>query len=121
MLRRLRAVRTAAPAADSNPVNTAENPAAVPETPAADNTGSSAPATGGHTTSIYTNDESTLLRVEYYDENNHLYEFSSVSDYNKDTNSYTETVYRWDDVNQVQVPTRTDTYVNGELTSSETH
>lgn len=73
-----------------------------------------------HTTSIYTNDESTLLRVEYYDENNTLFEYSSVSDYDKDTNSYTETVYQYDEENQVSVVTRTDTYVNGELISSET-
>lgn len=74
-----------------------------------------------HTTSIYTDDESTLLRVEYYDDNNKLFEYSSVSDYDKDSNSYKETVYQWDEENQVSVPTRTDTYVNGELASSEQH
>lgn len=72
-----------------------------------------------HTTSIYTNDESTLLRVEYYDENNKLFEYSSVENYNKDTNSYTETVYKWDYDNDTQVTVRTDTYENGELVSSE--
>ena len=74
-----------------------------------------------HTTSIYTNDMSTLLRVEYYDENNKLFEYSSVTYDDKDTNSYTENVYRYDEENNVQVPTRTDTYVNGELVSSEAH
>lgn len=74
-----------------------------------------------HTTSIYTNDESTLLRVEYYDENNKLFEYSQVTDYDKETNSYTEKVYQYDNENNVQVPVRTDTYVNGELASSEKH
>lgn len=74
-----------------------------------------------HTTSIYTNDMSTLLRVEYYDENNKLFEYSSVTYDDKDTNSYTENVYRYDEENNVQIPTRTDTYVNGELVSSEAH
>ena len=72
-----------------------------------------------HTTSIY--DESTLLRVEYYDDNNKLVEYSDVTNYDKDTNSYTETVYRYDDEKQVEIATRTDTYVNGELVSSEKH
>lgn len=74
-----------------------------------------------HTTSIYTNDESTLLRVEYYDDNNKLFEYSQVTDYDKDTNSYTEKVYQYDNENKVEVPVRTDTYVNGELASSEKH
>lgn len=73
-----------------------------------------------HTTSIYSNDESTLLRVEYYDTNDKLCEYSSVSNYDKETNSYTETVYQYDNENQVEVTVRTDTYVNGELASSET-
>ena len=72
-----------------------------------------------HTTSIY--DESTLLRVEYYDDNNKLFEYSDVTNYDKDTNSYTETVYRYDDEKQVEIATRTDTYVNGKLISSEKH
>lgn len=71
-----------------------------------------------HTTSIYTNDESTLLRVEYYDDNNKLFEYSQVTNYDKDTNSYTENVYQHDNV---ETPIRTDTYVNGELVSSESH
>lgn len=98
---------------------------AAPKADAAQDIDNSAPATDNgsnyhHTTSIYTNDESTLLRVEYYDDNNTLFEYSSVSDYDKDTNSYTETVYQYDEENQVSVVTRTDTYVNGELVSSET-
>lgn len=75
-----------------------------------------------HTTSIYEdNEHKTLLRVEYYDDNNKLYEYSDVVYDDKDTNSYTETVYRYDEENNVEVVTRTDTYVNGELVSSEKH
>lgn len=74
-----------------------------------------------HTTSIYENDYSALLRVEYYDENNKLVEYSSVSNYDKDTNSYTEDVYSYNNEENVQVHERTDTYVNGVLVSSEKH
>ncbi len=102
---------------DSNPAS------AVSDT---DNSDKSAPTTNtvnrptyDHTTSIYTDDWNTLLRVEYYDDNNKLFEYSSVTDYDKDTNSYTETVYRWDEENDEEVTMRTDTYVNGELVSSE--
>lgn len=102
-----------------------ENPPAAPTVSPKENEGAASDSTGGgnygHTTSIYTNDESTLLRVEYYDENNKLVEYSSVTDYDTDTKSYTETVYRYDDENQVQVVVRTDTYVNGELVSSESN
>lgn len=91
-----------------------------------DNSDESAPTdntvsrpTYDHTTSIYTDDWNTLLRVEYYDDNNKLFEYSSVTDYDKDTNSYTETVYRWDEENDEEITMRTDTYVNGELVSSE--
>lgn len=106
------------PAAPDNPPATAVLDAGSTEdtAPAADTSSSK---NYHHTTSIYTDDESTLLRVEYYDDNNKLVEYSSVSNYDKDTNSYTETVYKWDYENDVQVTTRTDTYVNGELTSSE--
>lgn len=73
-----------------------------------------------HDTSIYKEDGS-LWRVEYYDDDNRLYEYSNVEDYDKDTRSYTETVYRYDEENNVSVPVRTDTYVNGELVSSVSH
>ena len=73
----------------------------------------------GHTTSIYGNDYSELLRVEYYDQNNKLIEYSDVTNYDKDTNSYTENVYSNKD--GVEVHERTDTYVNGVLVSSEKH
>ena len=75
-----------------------------------------------HTTSIYgDNEHKTLLRVEYYDDNNKLYEYSDVVYSDKDTNSYTETVYRYDEESKEEIVTRTDTYVNGELVSSENH
>lgn len=60
------------------------------------------------TTSIYANDNVTLLRVEYYDENNNLIFYSVVTDYDSSTNSYTEDIYSRD-----MEHVRTDTYVNG--------
>ncbi len=101
-----------APAANNASASAASSaPAAPAPAPSTDSSQSY-----HHTTSIYTNDESTLLRVEYYDNNNKLFEYSSVSDYDKDTGSYTETVYGVDNE-----PVRTDTYVNGELASSQKH
>ena len=71
-------------------------------------------------TSIY-GDDGVLLRVEYYVEDQNLpTEYSDVTNFDGDTNFYTETVYRYDDENEVEVVVRTDTYVNGELVSSET-
>lgn len=107
------AVPTTEPASEPTAADTGSEPAPAPVV-SADNG-----PKYDHTTSIYTNDESTLLRVEYYDENNKLFEYSSVDNYDKDTNSYTETVYKWDYENDTQVTVRTDTYVNGELTSSD--
>lgn len=66
------------------------------------------------TTSIYDNDETTLLRVEYYNENNQLINYSVVTNFDSSTNSYTETIY---DSNCALE--RTDVYVNGALSSSE--
>lgn len=124
-------------AAPSQPSKTNENTgagnvAATPSQPAAPNAnpagnsedGSSA-TNGGteqretyhHNTSIY-KDDGSLWRVEYYDDNNRLCEYSDVDGYDKDTHSYTETVYRYDEENDVEIPVRTDTYVNGELVSS---
>lgn len=104
-------------------------PSSVPSTDGDVGAGSAdAAAKGGteygetyrHDTSIYKEDGS-LWRVEYYDDDNRLYEYSNVEDYDKDTRSYTETVYRYDEENNVSVPVRTDTYVNGELVSSVSH
>lgn len=74
-----------------------------------------------HTTSIYDNDEVTLLRVEYYDDNNKLIQYSSVSDFDSSTNSYTEQIYHYDKETESSVLDRTDTYVNGALSSSESN
>lgn len=68
-----------------------------------------------HTTSIYTNDEKTLLRVEYYNSENKLAYYSSVEGYDNDTKSYTENIYRYDWDTQTEILERTDVYVNGQL------
>lgn len=72
-----------------------------------------------HTTSIYDDDDVTLLRVEYYDEKGNLSEFSQVTNYDNNTNSYTENIYHYDESSDTVVLDRTDTYVNGVLSSSE--
>lgn len=74
-----------------------------------------------HTTSIYNDDKSALIRVEYYDDQNKLYQYSDVTNYDSNTNSYTEEIYHYDEESQTEVLDRTDTYVNGVLSSSETH
>ena len=56
-----------------------------------------------HTTSIYTNDEKTLLRVEYYNSENKLAYYSSVEGYDNDTKSYTENIYRYDWDTQTEI------------------
>ncbi len=71
------------------------------------------------TTSIYDNDGVTLIRVEYYDENNHLFKYSSVTDFDSSTNSYKENIYHHDDETNTEVLDRTDTYQNGQFVSSE--
>ena len=71
-----------------------------------------------HTTSIYHDDGKTLWRVEYYDENNKLKEYSSVTNVNPDTNSYTENIYSYDNENKKEVLERVDIYENGVLVSS---
>lgn len=72
-----------------------------------------------HVTTIYHDDGETLWRKEYYDENNKLSEYSSITDVDNSTNSYTENIYKWDEEKDEQVLQRTDTYKNGELVSSE--
>lgn len=74
-----------------------------------------------HTTSIYGDDKSTLIRVEYYDDQNKLFQYSDVTNFDSSTNSYTEEIYHYDEESQTEVLDRTDTYVNGVLSSSETH
>ncbi len=91
-------------------------------TATASNAGNTGAASNGwnyhHTTSIYHDDGKTLWRVEYYDENNNLKEYSSVTNVDVETNSYTENVYSYDTENNKEVLERTDTYVNGVLESS---
>lgn len=114
-------------AAADNSNTPADNASASSNTPAANT-----PASGNvsasssdkgyhHTTSIYDNDEKTLLRVEYYDDNNKLIQYSSVSNFDSSTNSYTEEIYHYDYDTESSVLDRTDTYVNGSLSSSENH
>ncbi len=104
------------------------NSAAV-STPAAGDSGSAAtpaptvnntPTNNGnnyhHTTSIYESD-GTLIRVEYYDENNRLFEYSEVTDYDKTTNSYTEKIY--DVSNTTDTPDRTNNYEGGVLVPAD--
>lgn len=67
----------------------------------------------GHTTSIYADDGVTLIRVEYYDENNKLIYYSDVINYDSSTKSYTENIYSYDEEDGREVLERTDTYVNG--------
>lgn len=67
----------------------------------------------GHTTSIYADDGVTLIRVEYYDENNKLVYYSDVINYDSNTKSYTENIYSYDEKEGREVLERTDIYVNG--------
>ncbi|MDE5587864.1 MAG: hypothetical protein K2J60_01800 [Acetatifactor sp.] len=67
----------------------------------------------GHTTSIYADDGVTLIRVEYYDENNKLIYYSDVINYDSSTKSYTENIYSYDEKDGREILERTDTYVNG--------
>ncbi|MDE6687958.1 MAG: hypothetical protein K2K17_11650 [Lachnospiraceae bacterium] len=69
-----------------------------------------------HTTSIYESD-GTLIRVEYYDENNRLFEYSDVINYDKTTNSYTENIF--DVSNTTDTPDRTNNYVGGVLVPAD--
>lgn len=70
-----------------------------------------------HTTTIL-HDDGSKWRVEYYDENNNLKQYSSVTYTDTSTDSYTENIYSYDKENNVEVLERTDTYVNGVLESS---
>lgn len=99
----------------------ASNAPVVNYTPAVSDT-TNIPESDRHTTSIYdgSSNGGTLIRVEYYDDNNHLYEYSDVTGYDDSTKSYTETVYQYDEATQTEVVTRTDTYENGQLVSSVT-
>ncbi|MCI9586157.1 MAG: hypothetical protein HFH45_05965 [Bacilli bacterium] len=69
------------------------------------------------TTSIYENDNKTLIRVEYY-VNNKLTYYSVVEQFDIETNSYIEKIYKYDYENNVQILVRTDKYSNGTLIKS---
>lgn len=65
------------------------------------------------TTSIYANDNITLLRVEYY-VNNKLMYYSSVEQFDSTTHSYIEKIYEAETLSLI----RTDIYSNGNLVKS---
>lgn len=71
----------------------------------------------GHTTSIYADDGVTLIRVEYYDEDNKLVYYSDVINYDSNAKSYTENIYSYDENDDCEVLERTDIYVNGVCSS----
>lgn len=66
-----------------------------------------------HTTSIIADDGVTLIRIEYYNADNRLFQYSRVTGFDSATKSYTEYIYSCDNV-----LVRTDTYVNGVRVSS---
>lgn len=80
--------------------------------------GSAADRWQAHHTTTILHDDGSKWRVEYYDENNNLKQYSSVTYTDTSTDSYTENIYSYDKENNVEVLERTDTYVNGVLESS---
>lgn len=97
--------------ADSSPDNTVTS---------AENSGAAENTDKGydHTTSIYDNDEKTLLRVEYYDEDGKLLQYSDVTYSDGSTDSYVENIYHYDEATDTEILDRTDVYENGTLVSS---
>lgn len=69
------------------------------------------------TTSIYENDNKTLIRVEYY-LNNKLVYYSDIEDFDFTTKSYIEKIYQYDFEKEVEYLIRTDKYYNGKLIKS---
>lgn len=67
------------------------------------------------TTTIYANDNITLLRVEYY-KNNKLTYYSVVEQFDANTKSYVEKIYKCNHETNIDTLIRTDVYVNGNLT-----
>lgn len=80
--------------------------------------GSAADRWQAHHTTTILHDDGSKWRVEYYDENNNLKQYSSITYTDTSTDSYTENIYSYDNENKVEVLERTDTYVNGVLESS---
>ncbi len=69
------------------------------------------------TTSIYTNDCITLLRIEYY-KNNKLTYYSVIEQFDAETKSYIEKIYQCNRDTNIDPLIRTDVYVNGKLIKS---
>lgn len=69
------------------------------------------------TTSIYANDNITLLRVEYY-ANNKLTYYSVVEQFDAETKSYIEKIYKCNRETNIDPLIRTDVYANGNLIKS---
>lgn len=69
------------------------------------------------TTSIYANDNITLLRVEYY-ANNKLTYYSVVEQFDAMTKSYIEKIYQCNRETNIDPLIRTDVYSNGNLIKS---
>lgn len=69
------------------------------------------------TTSIYDNDNITLLRIEYY-KNSKLMYYSAIENFNAETNTYIEKIYHYDWDTNIEYLIRTDSYVNGQLIHS---
>lgn len=69
------------------------------------------------TTSIYANDNITLLRVEYY-RNNKLTYYSVIEQFDATTKSYIEKIYQCNRETNIDPLIRTDVYVNNNLIQS---
>lgn len=69
------------------------------------------------TTSIYADDNITLLRIEYYI-NNKLTYYSVIKQFDATTKSYIEEIYQCNRETNIDPLIRTDVYVNGTLTKS---
>lgn len=76
-----------------------------------------APIFYDRTTSIYDNDNKTLLRIEYY-VNNKLTYYSYIEQFDVTTRSYIEKICKWNYEKNKEVLVRTDVYSNGKLTKS---
>lgn len=69
------------------------------------------------TTTIYDNDNITLLRVEYYI-NNTLTYYSVVEQFDATTKSYIEKIYQCNRETNIDPLVRTDVYTNGNLVTA---
>lgn len=69
------------------------------------------------TTSIYANDNTTLLRVEYYIDNKLTY-YSVVLQFDASTRSYIEKIYQCNRETNIDSLIRTDEYISGNLVKS---